>query len=270
MHRRDFRLPGKRKDPLNLSAIQKRPPPTEFLFPKYNQPTIYICCFYRYDHFKIFHPLQFPEDGGIPRNSTELGLSRETIPIDSGKRREDTMAESTKRTSADPDGLASHLADLRSRDGIRRELAREAIVSLGRQAVDPLTELLADPNHQTRWEAAKALSEMADPRSASALVSSLEDREFDVRWLSAIGLIAIGKDSLVPLLEALSRRSESVWLREGAHHVLHDLSKKGFMDLAAPILTALEGTEPGIEVQGPARAALAKLKPKGWKRQKNL
>jgi HEAT repeat protein len=178
------------------------------------------------------------------------------------------MVESTKRKSADPDDLASHLADLRNRDGVRREFAREAIVSLGRQAVDPLTKLLADPNHQIRWEAAKALSEIADPKSASALVSSLEDREFDIRWLSAIGLIAIGKDSLVPLLEALSRRSESVWLREGAHHVFHDLSKKGFMDLAAPILTALEGTEPGIEVQGPAKAALAKLRPKGWKRQK--
>jgi hypothetical protein len=212
--------------------------------------------------------LRFSENGDNPRNSIELGFYGETIPIDSGRGREDTMVESTKRKSADPDDLASHLADLRNRDGVRREFAREAIVSLGRQAVDPLTKLLADPNHQIRWEAAKALSEIADPKSASALVSSLEDREFDIRWLSAIGLIAIGKDSLVPLLEALARRSESVWLREGAHHVFHDLSKKGFMDLAAPILTALEGTEPGIEVQGPAKAALAKLRPKGWKRQK--
>ena len=120
--------------------------------------------------------------------------------------------------------------------------------------------MLADSNHQTRWEAAKALGEIADPKSASTLISSLEDKEFDVRWLAAVGLIAIGKDALAPLLEALSRHADSVWLREGARHVLHDLSKKGFLDLATSVLTALEGTDPEIEVPGSALAALRKLK----------
>jgi HEAT repeat protein len=171
------------------------------------------------------------------------------------------MSGSPKTVAEGLHDIPAHLAALRSQDGIKREHARQALVYAGKQAVDPLIELLTDSNHQTRWEAAKALGEIADPKAASSLVRSLEDKEFDVRWLAAVGLIAIGKDALVPLLKALSKHADSVWLRKGAHHVLHDLSKKGFMDLATPVLAALEGTDPEIEVPGPTRMALRKLKP---------
>jgi HEAT repeat protein len=169
------------------------------------------------------------------------------------------MPGSPKKMAEGLQDIPSHLAALRSQDGIEREHARQALVFSGKKAVDPLIELLTDSNHQTRWEAAKALSEIADPKAASALVCSLEDSEFGVRWLAAVGLIAIGKDALVPLLKALFKHADSVWLREGAHHVLHDLSKKGYMDLVAPVLAALEGTYPEIEVPGPTQTALRKL-----------
>jgi hypothetical protein len=170
------------------------------------------------------------------------------------------MSRSPKPDAGDFSAIPSQLEALRSSDGTMREHARQALVFSGKQAVDPLIKLLADANHQTRWEAAKALGEIADPKAASSLVRSLEDKEFGVRWLAAVGLIAIGKEALVPLLQALSRRADSVWLREGAHHVLHDLSKKGYMGLVAPILAALEGIDPEIEVPEPTRAALRKLK----------
>ena len=49
--------------------------------------------------------------------------------------------------------------------------------------------------------------------------------------------------SLKPLFQALIERPDSPWLREGAHHVLHDLAKMGFAEGALPVLAALEGIE---------------------------
>ena len=52
--------------------------------------------------------------------------------------------------------IKSLLANLRSRDGIVRQKAREALTSIGKQAVRHLIPLLKDPEDDVRWEAAKA------------------------------------------------------------------------------------------------------------------
>ena len=158
--------------------------------------------------------------------------------------------------------IKSSIANLRSEDGIVRHKARQTLTSIGKQAVRPLIPLLKDPNDDVRWEAAKALAEIADARAASELVATLEDHNFGVRWLAAEGLIALGDDALIPLLEALRKRSDSVWLREGAHHVLHDLSKGDLdlKDLVAPVIAGLEGVDPEVEVLEPANAALDELR----------
>jgi HEAT repeat protein len=158
--------------------------------------------------------------------------------------------------------IKSVIANLRSRDGIVRHKAREALTLIGKQAVRHLIPLLKDPEDDVRWEAAKALTEIADARGASGLVGTLEDHNFGVRWLAAEGLIAIRRAALPPLVEALTKHSDSAWLREGAHHVLHDLAYKDpeVKDFVAPVITALEGIEPEIGVMEPAYAALEKLK----------
>jgi HEAT repeat protein len=158
--------------------------------------------------------------------------------------------------------IKSSIANLRSEDGIVRHKARQTLASIGKQAVRQLIPLLKDPNDDVRWEAAKALAEIADPRAASELVATLEDHNFGVRWLAAEGLIALGQDALIPLLETLIKRSDSVWQREGAHHVLHDLSKGDLelKDLVAPVIAGLEGIEPEVAVLEPANTALDKLK----------
>ncbi len=158
--------------------------------------------------------------------------------------------------------IKSLIKDLRNGDGVVRQEARRTLEFIGKQAVRQLIPLLKDPNDDVRWEAAKALADIVDLRAASELLATLEDSNFGVRWLAAEGLIAIGRDSLLPLFEALTKCPESVWLREGAHHVLHDLSKgdRELKDLVAPVIAALEGTEPEIMVVDPAYAALDKLK----------
>jgi len=131
---------------------------------------------------------------------------------------------------------------------------------MGESTVPFLTELLQDVREQTRWEAAKALGAIADPKASPALTSALEDEEFDVRWLAAEGLICLGRDGLLPLLQALAERPNSVWLREGAHHVLSSLSKKRMKTLLKPMLSALASVDPEILVPEAARALLNTLK----------
>ncbi|MEN6451459.1 MAG: HEAT repeat domain-containing protein, partial [Thermoguttaceae bacterium] len=127
---------------------------------------------------------------------------------------------------------------LRSKDAVARRRAREQLVMAGRVAVRPLLELLHDHKPHVRWEAAKALASIGDPKTASALAEVVEeDDEFDVRWVAGEGLIAMGPEGLRALLGALARRPSSATLQEGAHHVCHHLSKRRmFAQIVAPVL----------------------------------
>lgn len=166
----------------------------------------------------------------------------------------------TQSPGTSPSAIRSLIAGLRSGDGIVRHKARAILARTGAPAVRQLIPLLKDREDDVRWEAAKTLASIADPRAASVLVASLEDPSFGVRWLAAEGLIAIGRDALTPLLAALKQRSDSIWLREGAHHVLHDLASKDLKNALSPVLTALEGVDPVTEINGPVRKALQDLR----------
>jgi HEAT repeat protein len=160
--------------------------------------------------------------------------------------------------SHNPD-IDSLVVALASPDRVTRQTARATLVGLGHPAVAPLIPLLDDPHDHVRWEAAKSLSEIADPAAAEALVKTLEDRDAGVRWLAAEGLIRMRRAGLKPLLQALIERPDSPWLREGAHHVLHDLARIGLDEGVLPVLTALEDIEPTATVPGAARRALDTL-----------
>ena len=161
---------------------------------------------------------------------------------------------------ADPATMSALVADLGTGDGLVRVRARKCLVAIGSRAVGSLIEALANPKEVVRWEAAKALGQIHDPAAAQALVGVLDDEMFDVRWLAAEGLGAMGCKALVPLLQALSKHPDSVWLRRGAHHVLRNLAAKCLEDVWRPVLAALENVEPLIEVPFAAMAALDKLK----------
>ena len=137
---------------------------------------------------------------------------------------------------ADPAALGRPIGALRNRRGAMRQHARELLVAMGGPAVKPLVELLGDPEQVMRWEAAKALGEIADPRAARGLAMALEDTDFEVRWLTAEGLIALGRRGLPELMEVLIRRPQSMWVRQGTRHVLRELAGKGIGDLVAPVL----------------------------------
>jgi HEAT repeat protein len=163
-----------------------------------------------------------------------------------------------------PSTLNSLIADLGSRDGLVRQNARIALIRRGEPAVPSLIKAFKNKSEPTHWEAAKALSLIGDPRSVQALVNGLEDNAFGIRWLAAEGLITVGYDSLVPLLQALQDRPDSARLREGAHHVLHDWVSRHLLDRDSreqvkPVLAALNDIEPAVEIPLAAHRALDAL-----------
>ena len=151
---------------------------------------------------------------------------------------------------------------LSSPSGMTRLHAREALVAAGDAAMDALIEALKDERDVVRWEAAKALVSLPKPRAAPALVATLEDEEFDIRWLAAEALIALGTEGLGAVLEALEEHAGSVWLREGAYHVLRHISDGTNENVVLPVLAALEHYDPEVVVPFAATDALEKLKRK--------
>jgi HEAT repeat protein len=164
-----------------------------------------------------------------------------------------------KRTRYEPADVPSLIATLASRDGVERRVARGQLVSLGKPAVPGLIQCLSHPHKQIRWEAAKALGHIADPIAAAALVNALEDKDGDVRWLAAVALVALRRAALRPLLAALLERPDSDHLRQGAHHVCHDLARTRVCEVVRPVLEALGKPEPEMAVPAAAYDALNAL-----------
>ena len=139
--------------------------------------------------------------------------------------------------------LEDLISELGSRNDVIRVKARRSLVAKGKTVVPLLIKALADTDDTIRWEAAKTLSEIEDPEAAPALVKALEDEIFEVRWVAAEGLTRLNIRGLMPLLHALTEHGDSILLREGAHHVFHNLTKGALRKCLTPVLAALEAIE---------------------------
>ena len=175
------------------------------------------------------------------------------------KEKQPTSRKVSRTGKAKKASMKDLIADLSSKDSIVRIKARKSLVSRKQQAVPALVKALSSKNQWVRWEAAKALSQIHDPASVEGLIGALSDKTFDVRWLAAEGLIAIGRKSLVPLLRALINNPDSVEIREGTHHVLHDMSGGTTKKILRPVLNALESMEAPLEAPLAAKSALEAL-----------
>lgn len=137
------------------------------------------------------------------------------------------------------------ISDLGSKNGLVRQQARNKLEMMGLHATSSLIKALGLTNENVRWEAAKALKDIRDPRAAHALVNALMDDSFEVQWLAAEALIALDLEAVVPLLKGLIDHSESTFLRQGAHHVLHGLELKRLLDRETQtVLDQLRSLEP--------------------------
>ncbi len=150
-----------------------------------------------------------------------------------------------------------------------RHHARELLVAIGEPAVDDLIEALRSKNEDVRWEAAKALGQIGDVRSASALSKVLNDKNFGTRWLAAEALIRMDYDALKPLMLELMEHPDALWLQQSAHHIVKDMVKKrGFSKQLLPLLAALEGPEPSLRVPLVAKETLDMISEKKLRRKR--
>ncbi len=122
--------------------------------------------------------------------------------------------------------LIHRLAD---KDGVERMKTRNELEKMGEAATPYLAEALLKGDERTRWEAAKALTNIKDPAAADALAEALMDDSFEIQWLAAEALIELGHAAVKPILLKLLERYDSPYLRQGAHHVLTYLSRKNLV-----------------------------------------
>lgn len=130
---------------------------------------------------------------------------------------------------------------LSCRDGAIRRQARSLLARRSAAALPGLVHALTTGPDLERWEASKTLRMIAHPSSAPALVRAMRlDDDYGVRWNAAEALIAMGRKGLPPLLIALANYSQSVWLRQGAHHVVSELTHHGEVPEVAAVLRAFD------------------------------
>ena len=170
------------------------------------------------------------------------------------------MGNRIETTAGVSDEVVPLLKALENRDPVKRERARAALVALGHEAVIPLLRMLKSPKHHIRWEAAKTLSEIRDPSTATALAKELDHDDHDVRWMAAEALIALGNDGLKQTLAALLTDAESVRVRESAHHVLSHFASRKSKAYLKPVLAAYRGYEPAVTIPPAALKAYHALK----------
>lgn len=154
------------------------------------------------------------------------------------------------------DTVPALMSDLTCDDVIKCQNARRQLVAKGEATVEPLEKALNHRNHWVHWEAAKALSQIGSPSATRVLIDALENKEFELRWLAAEGLISIGRPAVRPLLIELIKKPQSVWLHEGAHHVLSDIKSERLRAMARPVVKAIEGTVPSADIPVAAQKVL--------------
>ncbi len=167
------------------------------------------------------------------------------------------MSQSEDATEVTDMNLQELVEAFSSHDGLIREKARDEVVYRGTVATPLLIEALKSKEQRVRWEAAKSLIKIKDPKAADALVTALEDSSFEIQWLAAEALIQLKQDAVKPILRALVDRYESQYLRAGAHHVLHALEREDLLDdNTLPVLDELRDLTPTEPYPMAARRAL--------------
>ena len=175
-------------------------------------------------------------------------------------------------------GVIEHLIEnLSDPDADIRKQARSSLVAIGKPVIISLVNALSENNREKQLEVARTLAAMLIPETAPYLVKALEIEDPDVRWLAAEGLLALGKKALEPLLQALMVRSDYLWLRIGAHHVIFDLFHEEIHDREVlplyplddeskkalrPVLIALESIDHNVMVPPAAAKVLEAISQK--------
>lgn len=153
------------------------------------------------------------------------------------------------------------IGDLGSETASLRTRARKALVELGVVTVPSLVQVLKHSrDEKARWEAAKILGEIGDPKALPALIMALADPSGDVGWVAARAVQRFGTEAWPPLLRQLARMANSLTFRTNTHHVLIDQHGLGRDDMVDRVLQALESDDSADQAVVVAHQALRLLR----------
>jgi HEAT repeat protein len=156
-----------------------------------------------------------------------------------------------------PGNLAKLIkGSLDTKNSGKKLAARSTLVRMGKTIIPQLHRLLDSENGLLRMEAAKIVELIADRKSIPFLINLLDDKEFEIRWIAAEGLIKIGRHSILPLLKSVRDGKSSFILNKGAHHVLLSLLDENEKDKLTSLLLSLDDAQELGET-APVEAALA-------------
>lgn len=158
--------------------------------------------------------------------------------------------------------IDSLIEGLHSEDGYERQRARYGLIHIGHEAITPLIDVILSEDGHARWEAIEAVSRMNAPSAVPVLIEKLKDDDVSIRWAASNALVNQDRAALKPLFEALVKADgfSSVWLRQGAHHILHIMKDRHrLLPKEIKVFEALEGIEPEAGVPWAAEAALEDL-----------
>jgi HEAT repeat protein len=147
-------------------------------------------------------------------------------------------------------------ASLDTKDSGKKLAARSTLVRMGKTIIPQLHKLLGSENGFLRAETAKIVELIADRRSIPLLINLLDDKEFEIRWIAAEGLIKIGRRSILPLLKSVRDGKSSYFLNKGAHHVLVSLLNGSEKKKLTPLLLSLDDSHEAGETS-PVEASKA-------------
>jgi hypothetical protein len=166
-------------------------------------------------------------------------------------------AENDKKYNDIPVTLVKLIkASLDTKNVSKKLTARRSIVRMGKTVLPQLNKLLKSEDIKIRHEAAKIIELIANRTSIPVLINLLEDIDFDIRWIAAEGLIKIGRRSIRPLLKSVRDGKNSIFLNEGAHHVLVSLLNENEKRNEKSLLLSLENYHT-LGLTAPVEASIA-------------
>ena len=143
-----------------------------------------------------------------------------------------------------PDNLTVLIKEsLNSKNSVKKLAARSTLVRMGKTIIPKMHKLLESENSLLRMEAAKIVELIADRRSIPFLINLLDDKEFEIRWIAAEGLIKIGRRSILPLLKSVRDGKSTYVHNKGAHHVLNSLLNESEKDKLTSLLLSLDDAQ---------------------------
>ena len=123
--------------------------------------------------------------------------------------------------------VVKQLKDLiNTSDYIHHIQAQKELAEKGRKILPVMHKLLQSKHILIRKEAIKIVEIISYKTSIPHVIDMLGDRESDIRWMGAVTLIRIGRESIKPLLKTMVSKGTSYFVRHGAHHVLSALIEK--------------------------------------------